>query len=130
MQTHGIHSHRIQLQRRRTPLTLLLPKYFQATMVLQAVSSVQMQLSIEEWCDLAQVEAKRRRPAIAARLSGRAELFKERLDRERLKDAEAGVEYLLSTLRPYFVKDGQSVFRCFVAIGARLTFSAGWSRVR
>ena len=27
-----------------------------------------------------------------------------------MKDPETGVEYLLSTLRPYFVKDGQSVF--------------------
>ena len=55
--------------------------------------------------------AKRRGPAIAARLSGRAELFKERLDRDSLKDPETGVEYLLSTLRPYYlVKDGQSVF--------------------
>ena len=46
------------------------------------------------------VETKRRGPAVAARLSGRAELFKERLDRERLKDPETGVEYLLSTQGP------------------------------
>ena len=64
----------------------------------------------EEWRGLTKVEAKRRGPAIAARSSGRAELFIERLDRERLKDPVTGVEYLLSTLRPYFVKDGQSVF--------------------
>ena len=57
-----------------------------------------------------QLEAKRHGPAITARLSGRAELFKERLARERLKNLETGVEYLLSTLRPYFVKEGQSVF--------------------
>ena len=56
------------------------------------------------------VGTERAGPAIAYRLSGRAELFKERLDRERLKDPETGVEYLLSTLRSYFVKDGQSVF--------------------
>ena len=65
---------------------------------------------VEEWCDLTKVEAKRRSPAIAARLSGRAELFKERLDRDRLKDPETEVEYLVSTLKPYFVKEGQSVF--------------------
>ena len=41
--------------------------------------------AVEEWCDLTKVEAKRRGPAIAARLSGRAELFKERLDRKRLE---------------------------------------------
>ena len=45
-----------------------------------------------------------------ARLLGRAELFKERLDRDRLKDPETGVEHLVSTLKPYFIKDGQSVF--------------------
>ena len=66
--------------------------------------------AVEEWCDLTKVEAKRRGPAIAARLSGRAEIFKERLDRERLRDPETGVEYFLATLRPFFVKDLQSVF--------------------
>ena len=39
-----------------------------------------------------------------------AELFKERLDRVRLRDLETGVEYLFSTLRPIFVQDLQSVF--------------------
>ena len=66
--------------------------------------------AVEEWCDLTKVEAKRRGPAIAARLSGRAELFKERFERERLKDPETGVECLFSTLRSYSVQDGQSVF--------------------
>ena len=66
--------------------------------------------AVEEWCDLTQVEARRRGPAIAACLSGRAELFKERLDRTRLQDPGSGVEYLLSTLGPFFVKDLQSVF--------------------
>ena len=66
--------------------------------------------AVEEWCDLTKVEAKRRGLAIAARLSGRAEIYKERLDRERLRDPETGVEYFLATLRPFFVKDLQSVF--------------------
>ena len=66
--------------------------------------------AVEEWCDLTKVEARRRGPAVAARLSGRAEIYKERLDRERLRDPETGVEYLLATLRPFFVKDTQSVF--------------------
>ena len=66
--------------------------------------------AVEEWCDLTKVEAKRRGPAVAARLTGRAEIYKERLDRDRLKDPETGVDYLLATLRPYFVKDLQSVF--------------------
>ena len=50
--------------------------------------------AVEEWCDLTKVEARRRGPAIAARLSGRAEIYKERLDRERLREPETGVEYL------------------------------------
>ena len=66
--------------------------------------------AVEEWCDLTKVEARRRGPAVAARLTGRAEIYKERLDRDRLKDPETGVDYLLATLRPYFVKDLQSVF--------------------
>ena len=52
---------------------------------------------MEEWCDLTKVEARRRGPAVAARLTGRAEIYKERLDRDRLKDPETGVDYLLAT---------------------------------
>ena len=66
--------------------------------------------AVEEWCDLTKVEARRRGPAIAARLSGRAEIFKERLNRDRLRDPETGVDYFLTSLRPFFVKDLQSVF--------------------
>ena len=53
--------------------------------------------AVEEWCDLTKAETRRREPAIAGWLSGRAELFKERLDRERLRDPETGVEYFLAT---------------------------------
>ena len=66
--------------------------------------------AVEEWRDLTKVEARRRGPAIAVRFSGRAEIFKERLDRERLRDPETGVDYFLATLRPFFVKNLQSVF--------------------
>ena len=70
--------------------------------------------AVEEWCDLTKVEAMRCGPAIAARLSGRAEIFNERLDRERLRDPETGVDYFLATLRPFFVKGLQSVLLyCF-----------------
>ena len=54
-------------------------------MAPQAGSNIQM--TLRNGVDLTNIEAKRRGPAIAARLSGRAELFKERLDRDRLKDA-------------------------------------------
>ena len=64
--------------------------------------------AVEEWCDLTKVEAKRRGPTIATRLSGGTDIFKERLD------TETGVDYFLATLRPFFVKDLQSVFLyCF-----------------
>ena len=59
-----------------------------------------------------QVEARRRGPPVAARLLGRAELFKERLDRDRLKDPENGVEYYLATMREFFAKDNQAIFLC------------------
>ena len=88
--------------------------------------------AVEEWCDLTKVEARRRGPAIAARLSGRAEIFKERLDRERLdRDPETGVDCFLATLRPFFVKDLQSVFlhrlfQCCDAIEDRQIINTGW----
>ena len=93
------------MQRAAHPVTAKVPPRCDGTTSWFKYSDV-----VEEWCDLTKVKAKRRGPAIAAHLSGRAEFFKERLDRERFKDPETGVEYLLSTLRPYFVKDGQSVF--------------------
>ena len=67
--------------------------------------------TVEEWRDFTKVEPRMRGPAIPARqLSGRAELFKEILDRDRLKDPETGVEYYLATTRLVFVKDNQVVF--------------------
>ena len=59
-------------------LTQSLQKSLQAMTALQVGSSTPMMF--EEWCDLTKVEAKRRGLAIAARLSGRAKLFKEKLD--------------------------------------------------
>ena len=60
--------------------------------------------SVEKWGDL---EPRRRGPA---HLSGRAEFFKEKFDRDRLKDPEIGVEYFLATMRPFFAKNDQAVF--------------------
>ena len=69
--------------------------------------------AVEEWCDLTRVEPRRRRPAIAARLSGRAELT-EGLDRDSQESRDFGVEYYLATMRPYLVKDKQAVcLYCF-----------------
>ena len=66
--------------------------------------------AVEEWFHLTKKELKRRGPATAAPLSGRAELFKERLDRDWLKQPETGVEYFLATMRPYFAKDNHAIF--------------------
>ena len=86
--------------------------------------------AVEEWCNLTRVEAKRRGPAIATRLSGRAEIFKERLDRERLRDPETGVDYFLDTLRPFFVKDllcsCAASSKCCDATEDRQIINAGW----
>ena len=90
--------------------------------------------AVEEWRDLTKVEARRRGPAIAACLSGRAEIFKERLNRDRSRDPETGVDYLLTTLRPFFVKDLQSAFlyrffqmlRCKLATEDRQIIKDGW----
>ena len=64
----------------------------------------------EEWCELTKTEAKRKRSAIATKPSGRAKLFRSRLDKKRLKDPEAGVEYYLVTMRLLCVTDRQTVF--------------------
>ena len=93
------------MQHAAHPVTTEVPPGYDGT-----ISWLKYSDAVEEWCHLTKVEAKRRGPAIATRLSGRAELFKERLERDRLRDPEKGVEYLLSTLRPFFVKDLQSVF--------------------
>ena len=86
------------------PVTTEVPPSYSGT-----TSWLKFSDAVEEFT---KVEAKRRGLASTARLSGRAKLFKERLDRERLKDAESGVEHLLATLRLYFVKHGPSVFLC------------------
>ena len=41
--------------------------------------------AVEEWCDLTKVEARRRGPALAARLSGRAEIYKTENDYVNLR---------------------------------------------
>ena len=57
--------------------------------------------AVEKWCDFTKVKARRRGPATAARPSGQAELFKERLGCDSLNDPETGVEYYLATMRPF-----------------------------
>ena len=79
--------------------------------------------AVEEWCDLTKVEAKRR-----GRLSGRAEIFKERLDRDRLRDPETGVDYFLATLRPFFETSSRTLqsVKCCDATEVKQIINAGW----
>ena len=79
---------------------------------MTARRAVQVLRRIEEERDLTKVKTRRKGPAIAVypALSGRAELFKERLDRDRLKDPETGVEFYLATMKPFVMKDNQAVF--------------------
>ena len=56
------------------------------------ISRLKCSHAVEEWCDFTEAEPRRRGPAIAARLSGRAELFTERLDRDCHEDPRTGAE--------------------------------------
>ena len=63
-----------------------------------------------DWLDLCSLDEKKRGPALKARLIGEAAIFKPMLDREQLIDENNGVQYLLDTLRPKFIKGAQNVF--------------------
>ena len=60
------------MQHAAHPVTTEVPPGYDGTTSLLKYSD-----AVEEWCDLTKVEARRRGPATAARLSGRAEIFKE-----------------------------------------------------
>ena len=64
---------------------------------------------IDDWLDLAVLEAEKRGPTLKNRLVGDAEMYKGLLDREHLRTAD-GVKYFKDTLRHHFIKGAQSVF--------------------
>jgi hypothetical protein len=66
--------------------------------------------AIDDWCDITELDPNKRAPALKNKLAGAAAQFKHLLDRDRLKDAENGVEYFKRILRPYFVKGAHSVY--------------------
>ena len=66
--------------------------------------------AIDDWCDITELEPEKRGPALRNRLEGEAAIYKSLLDRERLRNAEDGVNYFKRELRPHFVKGNQSVF--------------------
>ena len=62
---------------------------------------------MDDWLDLAVLEAGKQGPALKNRLVGDAEMHKGLLDREPLRAAD-GVKYFVNTLRPISSKSGQS----------------------
>eukprot|EP00439_Symbiodinium_sp_Y106_P048498 s3751_g6.t1 len=65
---------------------------------------------IDDWCDITELDADKRGPALRNRLEGEAAIHKRLLDRDRLKDPTNGVKYFKSFLRPLFVKGAANVF--------------------
>ena len=66
--------------------------------------------AIDDWCDVTELEPEKRGPALRNRLEGEAAVYKPLLDRDQLRDAQHGVRYFKTALRPHFVKSSQSVF--------------------
>eukprot|EP00435_Cladocopium_sp_Y103_P019129 s520_g4.t1 len=66
--------------------------------------------AIDDWCDITELEPEKRGPALRNRLEGDAAVYKRLLDRNRLRDANEGVNYFKRTLRPHFIKGAQTVF--------------------
>ncbi len=65
---------------------------------------------VDDWCDITELDAEKRGPALRKRLEGEATVYKPLLDRDLLRDARTGVEYFKTQMRPHFVKGNQSVF--------------------
>ena len=66
--------------------------------------------AIDDWCDITELDADKRGPALRNRLEGEAAIHTRLLDRDRLKDPTNGVKYFKSFLRPLFVKGAANVF--------------------
>ena len=66
--------------------------------------------AIGDWCDITELEAERRGPALRNRLEGDAAQYKKLLDRELLKDPVERVNYFKRFLRPHFIQGPQIVF--------------------
>ena len=66
--------------------------------------------ALDDWCDITELEAKKRGPALRNRLVGDAAQYKRLLDRELLRDPTEGVNYFKRFWRPHFIKGAQTVF--------------------
>ncbi len=70
-----------------------------------------LNLKIDDWCDITELEQEKWGPALRNRLEGEAPVYKRLLDRDELRQANGrGVEHFKRTLRPHFVKGAQTVF--------------------
>ena len=78
-------------------------------MMDEAVGSP-MRNAIDDWCDITELDADKRGPALRNRLEGEAAIHKRLLDRDRLKDPTNGVKYFKSFLRPLFVEGSSERF--------------------
>ena len=54
--------------------------------------------AIDDWCDVTELDADKRGPALRNRLDGEAAVYKSLFDRDSLKEAATGVEYFKNTL--------------------------------
>ena len=70
--------------------------------------------AIDDWCDITELEAEKRGPALRNRLEGDASQYKRLLDRELLRDPNEGVNYFKRFLRPHFIKACQGCTNCFL----------------
>ena len=64
---------------------------------------------IYDWIDITTLDVPKQGPALRNRLTDEAAIYKSILNRVRLK-TPAGVRYLITTLRPEFIKGVQHIF--------------------
>ena len=66
--------------------------------------------AIDDWCDITELEAEKRGPALRNRLEGDAAQYKRLFDRDLLRDPVEGVNDFKRFLRLHFIKGAQTVF--------------------
>ena len=66
--------------------------------------------AIDEWEDITELDQEKRGPALRNKLCDDAAYIKPLLDREKLIYKDDGVKYFKRTVRPYFIKNNESVF--------------------
>ena len=81
--------------------------------------------AIDDWCDITELEAERRGPALRNRLEGDAAQYKRLLDRELLKDPVEGVNYSKRFLRPHLSREPK-LCSCTGSCNSLNTTEAQW----